>query len=120
MIDKIKIQPYIDLEVPEYFEDKREVDVIVHLSVSKDGKIWFGPMKCSATIHKNKNLAQVRHELIENYESQGFEFVTVDKVFIDKDFAQEYTAYWKEKNSNESKRFSKFIHKMIEHFEKET
>lgn len=114
MNDKIKIQPFIDLEVPEYFADEREVDVIVHLSVSKDAIIWFGPMDCSATIHKNKNLAQLRQELIENYEKQGFEFVKVDKVFINKAFAQEYTAYCKEKNSKESKRFSKFIHKMIE------
>ena len=114
----IKIQPYTKLEVPDYFPEEREVDVKIHFRVSEDGNIYWGPMDCSGTIHKNQTLQELIAFFIKNYEDQDYKFVELSKVFIDQDFLEEYKAYSKTANKEESERMSKFIHALIDDFNK--
>ena len=114
MSNFIKIQPHIEVKVPVYFEEEREVDVKINFRVSDDGFIYFGPMECSGSIHKHKTMFELQKEFKENYEKQGYKFVEIKEVFIDKDFFIEYKADAKISNKKESEKVSKFIHAFID------
>ena len=92
MSNFIKIQPHIEVKVPVYFEEEREVDVKINFRVSDDGFIYFGPMECYGSINKHKTMFELQKEFKENYEKQGYKFVEIKEVFIDKDFLIEYKA----------------------------
>jgi hypothetical protein len=114
MSNFIKIQPYVEVKVPNYFDEEREVDVIINIRVSDDGFIYFGPMECSGSIHKNKTMCQLKSEFIKSYENQGYKYVEVTEVLIDKNFLEELKADAKVSNKKESEKLSKFIHAFID------
>lgn len=110
----IKIQPYVEVVVPDYFDEEREVDVKIHLRASEDGIIYWVPLYCSGSIHKNKAMRQLQQEFVKDYEKQGYKYVQVTEVFIDEEFLKEYKANAKTANKKESEKFSKFIHAFID------
>ena len=114
MSNFIKIQPQTDVKVHAYFEEEREVDVKINLRVSDDGFIYFGPMECSGSIHKYQTMFELQRKFIKKYEKQGYKFVEIKEVFIDKDFLIEYKADAKISNKKESEKLSKFIHAFID------
>ena len=114
MSNLVKIQPYVEVKVPNYFDDEREVDVQINFRVSDDGFIFFSPMECYGSIHKNKTLQELRNQFIVNYEKQGYKIVETKEVFICKDFLDEYKSDAKISNKKESDKLTKFIHEFID------
>lgn len=112
MTDFIKIQPHVEIEVPSYFHEEREVDVQINYRVSDDGVVYFGPMECNGSIHKNRTMMQLQKKFRDDYEKR-YKFVEVTQVFIDKDFLEEYKADAKNKNKGESEKLMKVIHHML-------
>lgn len=109
----IKIQPHVEVEVPDYFSEEREVDVIVCLRASDDGVIYWGPLECSGSIHKNKSMMELQQQFIKNYIDDGYKHVEVREVFIDEQFLSEYKSYAKKANKEESQRLMAVVGKLL-------
>ena len=114
MSNLVKIQPFVELKVPDYFDEEREVDVKIIFRVSDDGFIFFGPMECFGSIHKNKTLQELRNQFIVGYEKQGYKIVETKEVYICKDFLDEYKVDAKITNKKQSENLTKFIHEFID------
>jgi len=112
MTQFIKIQPHVEVLVPEYFDNEREIDVQINFRVSEDGNIYWGPMDCHGSIHKNRTMMQLQHEFREHYE-KTYEFVEVTEVFIDQEFLTEYKAYAKVANKAESDKLMSVVHRIL-------
>lgn len=113
MTKLIKIQPHIEVKVPDYFPEEREVDVKVIFRASEDGNIYFGPLECYGSIHKNKTMLQLQQEFRKNYENQGYEYVEITQVLIDEEFLKEYKADAKIANKEESEKIMNLIHSLL-------
>ncbi len=108
-----KIQPHIEVVVPQYFDDKREVKVLLLLHASADGATNKFVFNCSGSIHKHQTMMQLQQLFIKHFEDYGYEYVSIIDVFIDEEFLAEYKVHAKTINKEESSKLMNVVHQLL-------
>ena len=69
--------------VPEHFTEEQKIDVKITFMLKNKGDFWFGPMICSGSIHRGRDLNQMKQFFENAYKKEGYAEVQLTKVEID-------------------------------------